>query len=219
MATWKTITHQVPHLERYNRKEGQAKRLKQQKHHFFHPQFQLYATIMDESDSNEVVTEVKDIASGEVMTLHYQQEPEDVEKHETVKDDTMESFQSPNSESIYSIRHTTFEIQLTSPLLQFLEDIRYIKGVDNPSYRPQDVCMCPHDAAHKLQPIPLPKFARDQLDLISLQAKLGYVLLGIIGEKRLAMFGYPKSSVIQILKRILNLAKCEVSLHVLMGKK
>ena len=52
--------------------------------------------------------------------------------------------------------------------------------------------------------------ARDQMKLICMQAQLGYMLLGVMGEKKLAQFGYPNRSVIEILQMVLDKAKTKV---------
>ena len=48
------------------------------------------------------------------------------------------------------------------------------------------------------------------MKLICMQAQLGYVLLGVMGEKKLAQFGYPNRSVIEILQMVLDKAKTKV---------
>ena len=47
---------------------------------------------------------------------------------------------------------------------------------------------------------------------MTFQAKLGYALLGIAGEKLLRQLGYPHMSVLTILHRILDLAHIKVSI-------
>ena len=49
-----------------------------------------------------------------------------------------------------------------------------------------------------------------QLTLVTLQAKLGYVLIGILGEKCLKQYGYPHACVIRILHHVLDLAGVKV---------
>ena len=75
-----------------------------------------------------------------------------------------------------------------------------------------DVALCPHDAvANGLQAYGTHHRALQQLRLIELQAKLGYVLLALLGEKRLGEMGYPNNSVIEILYAVLTQAKVAVS--------
>ena len=45
---------------------------------------------------------------------------------------------------------------------------------------------------------------------MTLQAKLGYVLIGILGEKCLRQYGYPHICVIRILHHILDMAGVKV---------
>ena len=45
---------------------------------------------------------------------------------------------------------------------------------------------------------------------MTLQAKLGYVLIGILGEKCLRQYGYPHVCVIRILHHILDMAGVKV---------
>ena len=52
--------------------------------------------------------------------------------------------------------------------------------------------------------------AKDQMKLICMQAQLGYMLLGVMGEKKLAQFGYPNRSVIEILQIVLDKTKTKV---------
>ena len=49
-----------------------------------------------------------------------------------------------------------------------------------------------------------------QLTLMTLQAKLGYVLIGILGEKCLRQYGYPHICVLRILHHILDMAGVKV---------
>ena len=70
--------------------------------------------------------------------------------------------------------------------------------------------MCPHDAVLNLPHISIAEQARDQMKLICMQAQLGYMLLGVMGEKRLAQFGHPNRSVIEILQSILDKTKTKV---------
>ena len=70
--------------------------------------------------------------------------------------------------------------------------------------------LCPHEAVLQLPNICLAEQARDQMKLICMQAQLGYVLLGVLGEKKLAQFGYPNQSVIQILQMVLGVTKTKV---------
>ena len=53
--------------------------------------------------------------------------------------------------------------------------------------------------------------AKDQMKLICMQAQLGYVLLGVLGEKKLAQFGHPNRSVIHILQMVLDMTKTKVT--------
>ena len=55
--------------------------------------------------------------------------------------------------------------------------------------------LCPHRSVLELPEVGLPEQAKDQLKLICLQAQLGYVLLGLMGDKRLRNYGYPHQSV------------------------
>ena len=58
-----------------------------------------------------------------------------------------------------------------------------------------DHSLCPHRAVLEMPPVGVAEQAKDQLKLICLQAQLGYVLLGLMGEKRLKNYGYPHLSV------------------------
>ena len=49
-----------------------------------------------------------------------------------------------------------------------------------------------------------------QVSLVNLQAKVGYALIGIAGEKLLKQLGYPHMSVIVLLHRILDMAGIKV---------
>ena len=53
-----------------------------------------------------------------------------------------------------------------------------------------------------------------QLTLMTLQAKVGYVLIGILGEKCLRQYGYPHVCVIRILHHILDMAGVKVEIFV-----
>ena len=55
--------------------------------------------------------------------------------------------------------------------------------------------LCPHRAVLELPEVATSDQAKDQLKLICLQAQLGYVLLGLLGEQRLKSYGYPHKSV------------------------
>lgn len=70
--------------------------------------------------------------------------------------------------------------------------------------------VCPHNAVIHLPNIGAAEQARDQMKLICMQAQLGYMLLGVMGEKKLAQFGYPNRSVIEILQMVLDKAKTKV---------
>ena len=48
------------------------------------------------------------------------------------------------------------------------------------------------------------------MSLVNLQAKVGYALIGIAGEKLLKQLGYPHMSVIVLLHRILDMAGIKV---------
>ena len=66
---------------------------------------------------------------------------------------------------------------------------------------------CPHVKASKLIAVPPHKY---HAELIKLQSKIGQVLIGLLGKKKLESFGYPNTSSIMVLKRILCMAKCQV---------
>ena len=53
-------------------------------------------------------------------------------------------------------------------------------------------------------------FLSFQISLVTLQAKLGYSLIGILGEKCLRHFGYPHTCVIRILYHVLTQAGVKV---------
>lgn len=55
--------------------------------------------------------------------------------------------------------------------------------------------LCPHRSVLDLPAVPVSEEAKDQLRLICLQAQLGYVLIGLLGERRLKSYGYPHQSV------------------------
>ena len=98
---------------------------------------------------------------------------------------------------------------------------------------------CPHKAVLEMEPVMYPEQAKDQvihqksynicgnhfvrfnrkvksaflslqLTLMTLQAKLGYVLIGILGEKCLRQYGYPHICVLRILHHILDMAGVKV---------
>ena len=78
-----------------------------------------------------------------------------------------------------------------------------------------DVGQCPHVAiATGLEAYGLHQRAKNQLRLIELQAKLGYVLLAMLGEKTLTGMGYPTKSVIEILHVVL--VGCKVPVRFLL---
>ena len=62
----------------------------------------------------------------------------------------------------------------------------------------------------ELPKLSLAKQARDQLRLVTMKARLGYVLLGLLGEKRIRRFGYPDKSVTGILQSVLDKAGIKV---------
>jgi len=71
---------------------------------------------------------------------------------------------------------------------------------------------CPHQMAESISNAGSSVYtvhqrAKDQLRLIEIQAKLGYIMLALLGEKELAKLGYPTKSVIEILKAVLYKAK------------
>ena len=73
----------------------------------------------------------------------------------------------------------------------------FLTGLIRPSNEETgiDHSLCPHRAVLELPEVSLCQQAKDQLKLICLQAQLGYVLLGLMGEKRLKKYGYPHQSV------------------------
>ena len=74
----------------------------------------------------------------------------------------------------------------------------------------EEYSFCPHKSVLHLSPIATAEQARDQMKLICMQAQLGYMLLGVMGERKLAQFGYPNRSVIEILQMVLDKAKTKV---------
>ena len=71
--------------------------------------------------------------------------------------------------------------------------------------------LCPHKAVLHLPSIRTAEQARDQMKLICMQAQLGYMLLGVMGEKKIVEFGYPNRSVIEILQMVLTKTKTKVT--------
>ena len=71
--------------------------------------------------------------------------------------------------------------------------------------------LSPSRAAVELPAVPLAKQARDQLRLVTMQARLGYVLLGLLGEKRIRTFGFPERSVTETLHAVLGKANIKVN--------
>ena len=76
--------------------------------------------------------------------------------------------------------------------------------------------LCPHKAVVDLPNIGMAEQAKDQMKLICMLAQLGYMLLGVMGQKKLAQFGYPNRSVIEILQMILDKTKTKVVLMILL---
>ena len=74
----------------------------------------------------------------------------------------------------------------------------------------EEYSLCPHKSVLHLPTIATAEQARDQMKLICMQAQLGYMLLGVMGERKLAQFGYPNRSVIEILQLVLDKAKTKV---------
>ena len=102
-----------------------------------------------------------------------------------------------------TIRIKKLLISETSILEKDCHDKLTRKGSDEYSF-------CPHKAVVHLPSIATAEQARDQMKLICMQAQLGYMLLGVMGEKKLAQFGYPNRSVIEILQMVLDKAKTKV---------
>ena len=71
--------------------------------------------------------------------------------------------------------------------------------------------LCPHKAVLHLPSIRTAEQARDQMKLICMQAQLGYMLLGVMGENKIVEFGYPNTSVIEILQMVLTKTKTKVT--------
>ena len=74
----------------------------------------------------------------------------------------------------------------------------------------EEFSLCPHKSVLHLPTIATAEQARDQMKLICMQAQLGYMLLGVMGERKLEQFGYPNRSVIEILQLVLDKAKTKV---------
>jgi hypothetical protein len=55
--------------------------------------------------------------------------------------------------------------------------------------------LCPHQAVLQLPEVGPAEQAKDHLRLLCLQAQLSYALMGMLGDKRLRLYGYPHQSV------------------------
>ena len=65
-------------------------------------------------------------------------------------------------------------------------------------------------AVVELAEVPLFQQARDQLRLVTMRARLGYVLIGLLGEKGMERFGYPQRNATEILHTVLHRANTKV---------
>ena len=72
--------------------------------------------------------------------------------------------------------------------------------------------LCPHfaEATQTSQAIGLNEFLHDQTLLATLKVQLATLLAGLMGEEKLTALGYPDKDILFVLKRVLEMAKCQV---------
>lgn len=72
--------------------------------------------------------------------------------------------------------------------------------------------LCPHfaEATQTSEAIGLNEFLHDQSLLATLKVQLATLLAGLMGEEKLTALGYPDKDILFVLKRVLEMAKCQV---------
>ena len=64
-----------------------------------------------------------------------------------------------------------------------------------------------------LRSIPTAEHEADKMKYICMQARLGYMLFGVLGGKKLEQFGYPDKTIIEILRIVLEKTKTKVYMY------
>ena len=75
---------------------------------------------------------------------------------------------------------------------------------------PSSLDICPHRAVLEGPRVKLSDQAKENLLLQTLKAQLGYVLMALLGEKRMTKYGFPEKSEVQILHMILVCTETQV---------